>query len=341
MTTDAKVRIGNTADFLEGTSVDTTAGTSLFREGVVISDPETPDARAKILDSQPSSSEFGLIVRSAGISDVRGAHFVSTANSTSTPLGANATFTGTFEDVLDYLSISIVVNTDHIATTGGLLIDFSTNGTNIDRTVTVDILTSGCYTNISPEARFFRLRIVNGNQAQTFLRAQVQLNSFAEAVKSVPLNDRVTLASSALVTKGSIIGLSSSGGGTFVDVKVNPSGSLQTEVTGTVAVSGQVQVVEPVTVVPDTPTTGSVTNVAASTTQVTLLAANANRKGATIYNASTGTMLYVSLGSTVNLTLFTIRIDADGYYEVPFNYVGPIVGVFSAATGGANVTELT
>ena len=37
MTTDAKVQIGNSADFLEGTSVNTLAGANLFREGVVLS----------------------------------------------------------------------------------------------------------------------------------------------------------------------------------------------------------------------------------------------------------------------------------------------------------------
>ena len=66
MTTDAKVQIGNSADYLEGTSVTTPAGANLFREGVVVSDPDNAQARAKILNSAPSGGEYGLAVRHVG-----------------------------------------------------------------------------------------------------------------------------------------------------------------------------------------------------------------------------------------------------------------------------------
>jgi hypothetical protein len=84
-----------------------------------------------------------------------------------------------------------------------------------------------------------------------------------------------------------------------------------------------------------------VAQVVASVTPATLLVANANRRGAAIYNTSTTAMLYVSLGGAVSSTLFTVRIDPNGYYELPFNYLGLVSGVFSTALGGANVTELT
>lgn len=47
---DAKVQIGLTADFLEGVSVDTTAGTNMFREGVVVSDPTNPTERQRVVN---------------------------------------------------------------------------------------------------------------------------------------------------------------------------------------------------------------------------------------------------------------------------------------------------
>lgn len=66
MTTDAKVQIGNSADFLEGTSVDTPAGLNLFREGVVISDPELPGARAEVrqIGTALTDMDWGLVTHS-------------------------------------------------------------------------------------------------------------------------------------------------------------------------------------------------------------------------------------------------------------------------------------
>jgi len=66
VTTDAKVQIGNSADFLEGTSVTTPAGTNLFREGVVISDPELPGARAEVrqIGTALTDMDWGLVTHS-------------------------------------------------------------------------------------------------------------------------------------------------------------------------------------------------------------------------------------------------------------------------------------
>ncbi len=86
--------------------------------------------------------------------------------------------------------------------------------------------------------------------------------------------------------------------------------------------------------------------VPATTSAVTLLAANPKRSNAAIYNGGTGT-LYVSLGTTVSSSVFTIAMVAGSYYELPNGgnsgvYSGVITGVWSATGGtGANVTELT
>lgn len=87
-----------------------------------------------------------------------------------------------------------------------------------------------------------------------------------------------------------------------------------------------------------TATTTSVSDTALSTT---LLAANANRLGATVYNDST-VDLYLKLGATASLTSFTVKMAADGYYEVPFNYTGIIDGIWASdAIGAARIVELT
>lgn len=63
---DAKVQIGLSDEFLEGTKVTTPAGEGLFREGVVVSDPTDPVARAVIVNAAPAADAYGLVVRMVG-----------------------------------------------------------------------------------------------------------------------------------------------------------------------------------------------------------------------------------------------------------------------------------
>ncbi len=86
-------------------------------------------------------------------------------------------------------------------------------------------------------------------------------------------------------------------------------------------------------------TNASQTTVAASASNVTLLAANRNRKGATIYNDSAA-ICYVKLGATASTTSYSVQLPSGAYYEVPFGYAGIIDGIWATATGNARITEL-
>ena len=87
--------------------------------------------------------------------------------------------------------------------------------------------------------------------------------------------------------------------------------------------------------------TTAVTNVAGSTSNVTLLASNANRLGASIYN-DTNKDLYLKLGATASTSSFTVVVPRRGLYEVPFGYPGIIDGLWaSGVSGAALVTENT
>ena len=85
-----------------------------------------------------------------------------------------------------------------------------------------------------------------------------------------------------------------------------------------------------------TPTVSRVTSVATTTT---LLAANAARRLATIFNESTST-LFVKFGATASVTSYTVQVPAGGYYEVPGFYSGIIDGIWAAANGAAQITEV-
>jgi hypothetical protein len=86
--------------------------------------------------------------------------------------------------------------------------------------------------------------------------------------------------------------------------------------------------------------TATLSNVGASVTSVTLLAANVARIGATVYNDSSA-LLYIKFGTTASVTSFTVRVASQGYYEVPFGYTGRIDGIWASANGSARVSEMT
>lgn len=88
------------------------------------------------------------------------------------------------------------------------------------------------------------------------------------------------------------------------------------------------------------PATNTITSVASSASNVTLLAANANRLGATVYNESTA-ILYLKLGATASATSYTVQMGASTYYEAPYGYTGQIDGIWASANGNARVGELT
>lgn len=94
------------------------------------------------------------------------------------------------------------------------------------------------------------------------------------------------------------------------------------------------------------PSTGAITSVNDAAADTTILASNANRKGATFFNDSTA-VLYLALASvTASVTVYTVKIAAGGYYELPVNkggvYTGVVKGIWDAdASGAVRVTELT
>lgn len=85
-----------------------------------------------------------------------------------------------------------------------------------------------------------------------------------------------------------------------------------------------------------TPTSATV---AASASNVTVLASNANRLGATVFNDSSS-IVYLKLGATATSSSYTVQMSALSYYEVPFGYTGIIDGIWVTATGNARTTEL-
>jgi hypothetical protein len=89
--------------------------------------------------------------------------------------------------------------------------------------------------------------------------------------------------------------------------------------------------------------TGANTSVASTvTTDTTLIAADANRFGLTIFNESTAVLFALLGAGTESATVYTVQIAAGGYYEVPDAFVKlRVSGHWASANGSARITAAT
>lgn len=111
-------------------------------------------------------------------------------NSTNTPLGGGATFTGTAEDITRFAEVRVSLFADAASATDGLKMEQSTDGVNWDvsDSYTIPANTSksfgvGCVQN------FFRIVYINGAGAQTAFRCQVTYHSSLTKASSVRMQD--------------------------------------------------------------------------------------------------------------------------------------------------------
>jgi hypothetical protein len=168
-----------------------------------------------------------------------------------------------------------------------------------------------------------------------------RLDKLTEAFKALPSLQFPTKAKDAIAVRLSdgeefykaiaqFVGGMMSGGSSIPTV--TPTGSQQISVPVVNPNGSSIGVV--------TSTTPTVTSVPSSASSVQLLASNTSRKGATIANDSTQ-VLYIKLGTTATTSSYTIKLNTDDYYEVPFGYTGRIDGIWASANGNARITELT
>lgn len=152
-----------------------------------------------------STDEAGrtLVDGSAVAQPVTAGGVVSTANSSSTPLGAAGVFTGTFEDVLAVGHITIQVRANVASATDGLSIQWSADGVTAHDTdvFTVPANTGKVYT-FGPQARYFRIVYTNGGTLQTSFSLHVIKKTFSQKPSSHRLQDMISNDDDAELTKG-------------------------------------------------------------------------------------------------------------------------------------------
>jgi hypothetical protein len=98
---------------------------------------------------------------------------VSTGNSTTATLGIGAVFTGAWEDIGVFASISVLVKADQASAANGLVLQFSPDGTNADYTESYTVVANvGQVIPARSAGRFFRVVYTNGGTGQGAFRLQ-------------------------------------------------------------------------------------------------------------------------------------------------------------------------
>lgn len=171
---------------------------------------------------------------------------------------------------------------------------------------------------------------ISGSVAVTGPLTDTQLRASAVPISAASLPLPTGAATSALQTQPGVdigdVTVNNASGASAVNIQ---DGGNSITVDGTVS-TNQI-----------TSGTSTLSNISASASSVTVLAANANRKMAMFFNDSTST-LSLKFGATASATSFTVQLIANAYYELPTPvYTGILDGIWTVATGTVRVTELT
>jgi hypothetical protein len=155
---------------------------------------------------------------------------VSAGNSTTTPLGAGGVFTGVAFDITEFAAINVNVASDVASAADGVRVQFSPDGVNWDHShATTYSGTTGVGYIFNAEFRFARVQYTNGGTAQAYFRLQTIFKKTAVKQSLYTIVQSVSDNMFAELGKNVIIGKTTGGGGGYVAVKVNPSGTMTVE----------------------------------------------------------------------------------------------------------------
>lgn len=140
-----------------------------------------------------AAKQDSIIAEIAGLKNT-----ASTVNSSSTPLNAGATFTGTSEDVQYHGSVAVAVKTDQA---GALYVEFSPDGTNWDSSLAFAVAASTNEVHrLTVTRRYYRVRFTNTSASnQTYFRLQSLYGE--QPALSSPLNSVIQTDADAIVTR--------------------------------------------------------------------------------------------------------------------------------------------
>jgi hypothetical protein len=259
------------------------------------------------------------------------AGIVDTGNSTTANLNAGATFTGTgIEASPRYGTISVCILSSHASATNGLRFQASLDNVNWETIEEYTYLAGSGLDSYSfaPSGRYFRLTYTNGGTTTTKLAIFTVLRTGYTKSSSHRIGDVISAEKDAELVKAVLAAMKPDG--TFTDIHSTAGGNLKVSVEET---ENPIETAVPAR----TPTT---TSIASSASSVTILAANANRKGFSISNISTA-KLYLSYTNPATTANCFIEVPSGTFLLLDQQLIVPnaIYGIWASVNGTAQVTE--
>ena len=235
LATEAKQDVGNASL----SSIDTKVATAA-KQDTGNTSLSSIDGKLPTLGQKNKAGSVSITLASdQGNVDTNAPAVVDAGNSSTTPLGISGVFTGTAFDAKDFATLSISITSDASSITDGLSVQFSQDGTNWDHTHTFTYTAggNGLSYNLPVEMRYVRVVYTNDGVAQTSFRLQSVFRRTQVPPSVYTIAQGIYDNTVASPTKSVIFGKTTGGGGGYVAVKVNPSGALTTETTGSVSVT--------------------------------------------------------------------------------------------------------
>ena len=302
------------------TSEITVGANTVERQRMVVADPATATALAVVQSANPGNSDFGLTVRSVG----------TVAQGTSlgsTPVGLNGG--------------SVTTNAPAYTTGQISPLSLTTNGAlRVEETSTAVLQNNATV-------------IATGSQVVSGL-GEKEINLIVN-IKAAPTGTTPTITYS--ITDIDPVDLATAIGQTITGATLNSaitqvlthnsrSGAVKITwtVTGTTPSFTQVfSALQPKAGVAASPSTATLTNVAAASSSTSMLSANSERKSGAIFNDSVTSMYIHMGGGTASTSAFSTKVPPGGYFEFPQPCVtGAITAIWDAtASGNARITEYT
>lgn len=150
---------------------------------------------------------------------------VSVNNSSNTPLGGGATFTGTADDLLHEAVVIVTVHPDQDSATDGLSIEFSDDAASWHVTDTFTILANTIKTfTFQPVLRYFRLVYTNGATPQAHLHLSTQFRTTMVKPSSHRIEETITGEDDAELIKAVLTGMRPNG--LFENARLDALGAL-------------------------------------------------------------------------------------------------------------------
>ena len=154
---------------------------------------------------------------------------VDAGNSTTTPLGGGAAFTGTGVDMLQYQTVVCTIFADQASATDGMTFQFSTDNSNWDDVYSFTMAASETRRFQFPiTAQYFRVVYTNGATPQTVFRLQTICITSNTLTSIHRIEDTVSLDKSAQLMKSAIIA-QSEGANQFEVITANQFGAINVE----------------------------------------------------------------------------------------------------------------